>query len=655
MSIKKKLTLAFLLASSMPLIIFIAISFYSSKNTATNNSMNENFKRVEVVQEKVSALINENLYGLKIIAKNPSIISYDEEKSKLALKDALKVYTSFNSYVITKSDGNQFVRIPEGQLTNIAYREFFQLAIKGQEEVVSEILVSNTSGRLIAVLATPIRSSQNDIVTGIIQGTMELNMLNDFVKELSTDNKNVYILDRDGKLLADSNKTINSVDDRTDMSDYEFVKSGMQGNAGSTIIKKDGVNMLVSYIKNQKTGWLICSEEPYMSAIGKSVKDSIMISLIGLSILILASSAILLFIIRTIRPIQVLLSASNRISEGDLSIKNIEVKSNDEIGALAKGFERMINNLYELIDEIKDNALSVSTASKEMVNICEQQSKVSINTAENVNEIAGGTLTVNSSINKINSNINNLNETIKEIAIKANLVNNKVDNAFEHSKSGSKMLSEVNSSMNSIQESVNNTAEILNKLGEHSRVIGQITEVIKGIAEQTNLLALNAAIEAARSGEHGRGFAVVAEEIRKLAEESSSAAEQVSNLVNGIQGETSNVISCMNEGLKEVSGGSEIINETNKCFELIFGDIKEIAINIKEVDTSIDIINKNEKSIVESISEMTELSEKVSNETQGISAATEEQVASIEEMTTYAANLEQLAKNLENLTSKFKV
>lgn len=655
MSIKKKLLAVLLLTSVVPLIIFIAISFYFAENTAVKNSMSDNLKRTELVQEKVSALINEDLHGLEMAAKNPSIQSYDKEGINNVLSYNLKVYKSFGSYVVTKPDGNQFIKVPDGKLANAADRNFFQLAMKGNDEVVSEILQSNTNGNLITVLATPIRDAQNANVTGVLQGTIQLTMLKDFVKELSDNDVTVYVLDSDGKLLADANKTLEKLEDREDLSDYAFVKDGLSGNKGSVSVKKDGTDMLVSYVKDPKTGWLICAEKPYGLVIKDSIKSSLIISSIGLILIILSSIFGYLVIRRGIKPIQLIASVAEDIAKGNLTIKNINIKSKDEIGILSRSFEKMVNNLQELIDNIKVHTVRVSEASKELAEVCGLQSQASTTTAENVNEIAEGALRVNSSIDKISSNIDNLELRINNVKEKSNTVTKVVDNAADYSESGSKALSQINLSMKNIQESVNNIAEVLHKLGEHSKAIGEITEVIKGISEQTNLLALNAAIEAARAGEQGKGFAVVAEEVRALAEQSGVAAEKVSNLINGIQSETENVSVVMEKGLNEVDCGSRIIEEANRYFDLIFNSIQEISVNIKEVDKSIESMENDGKEISLNMKTMAELSNSVSVGAQTISATTEEQVASIEEMTASAAELGEMSESLEKMTDKFQI
>ena len=96
---------------------------------------------------------------------------------------------------------------------------------------------------------------------------------------------------------------------------------------------------------------------------------------------------------------------------------------------------------------------------------------------------------------------------------------------------GATVVKDTVDTMHKIAEEMESASQGIEALGKQSLLISSIVQTIGGIAQQTNLLALNAAIEAARAGEQGRGFAVVADEVRQLAGRTSSATEEIINVV----------------------------------------------------------------------------------------------------------------------------
>lgn len=209
--------------------------------------------------------------------------------------------------------------------------------------------------------------------------------------------------------------------------------------------------------------------------------------------------------------------------------------------------------------------------------------------------------------------------------------------------------------MTNIEKTVTQSAEVVTKLGERSKEIGQIVDTISGIAGQTNLLALNAAIEAARAGEQGRGFAVVSEEVRKLAEQSQEAAKQIASLIGEIQKETDKAVVAMNNGTREVKLGTETVDSAGKAFNQIVRIIGQVSAQISNISTSTQQMANGSQHVVKAMEEVAVINKENVVETQTVSAAAEEQSATMEQIAASCDELSLLASELRASLQKFRV
>jgi methyl-accepting chemotaxis protein len=179
--------------------------------------------------------------------------------------------------------------------------------------------------------------------------------------------------------------------------------------------------------------------------------------------------------------------------------------------------------------------------------------------------------------------------------------------------------------------------------------------MIKSISEQTNLLALNASIEAARAGEAGRGFSVVAEEIRKLAEESDQFSETIAVIVRNLQNEVSQAVEEINKMTTIVHNQSDGVNKTKEKFNGIAKSIEKTTRLIEILTQSSDEMKNKKEDILESIHNLSEISETNAAATEEVSASVQEQTASMDEIAHSSQNLLSLADATKEMISKFKI
>lgn len=657
MNLKKKLALALVVASALPLVLFTAISLNSSMDEAKTNAMAENAKRAELVQEKIHNLLDKNMHGVKALAANPLVRSYpgqDASQIKALVVDTKKVYTDLDPMIVTASTGAQVARSDKLPITSVADRRFFNLAMKGQPEVVSEVLVSKDNGHLISVLAAPVTDINTGGIIGVAQGNIELAVLNEFVRDLSKDDVVVYIVDTEGKLLAHPTKNLEKPEERVDLTKYEFINQGLSGGRGSEEVMIDGQKMLVSYIRNDQSGWVVCTEIPYRAAVAKSIEDALFSSGLGLVLIIITGGVAFVLANIATRPILALVNAANNVAAGNLNIEKIDIKTTDELGLLARSFNSMVDNLTQLIRQMKENAELVAASSEQLNASSEQSAQAANQVASSITEVAQAAEKQRLLVEHATVVVDQMSQNIGVVAANANIVSAQSMQTAATAKDGGAAIDNAVKHMAELEITVNESALVVTKLGERSKEIGQIVNTISGIAGQTNLLALNAAIEAARAGEQGRGFAVVAEEVRKLAEQSQVAAKQIEALIGDIQGETDRAVQAMDDGTSKVKIGTGVVNEAGAAFRKIVEMIATLSEQVKEISAAIQSTDSGIQQIVSVVQDNAAITGNVTGEAQTVSAATEEQSASMQEIASSSQNLAKMALELQNAISKFR-
>ena len=227
--------------------------------------------------------------------------------------------------------------------------------------------------------------------------------------------------------------------------------------------------------------------------------------LVGLGAAALAIGALLAALLTRsiVAPLKQAAALTERVAGGDLSVA-IEHGHSDEFGQLFDALSHMTERLATTVGKVRDGALAIDTASREIASGNLDLSRRTEHQAGALEETASAMEELTVAVKQNSSHAREANQ----LALSASAVAGK----------GGKVVSEVVGTMDSIND--------------FAHKIVDITSVIDGIAFQTNILALNAAVEAARAGEQGRGFAVVAGEVRNLAQRSASAAKEIKTLIN---------------------------------------------------------------------------------------------------------------------------
>ncbi|EGR0412760.1 methyl-accepting chemotaxis protein [Vibrio cholerae] len=318
-----------------------------------------------------------------------------------------------------------------------------------------------------------------------------------------------------------------------------------------------------------------------------------------LSVTIAVVLIILLVIFQISRSInlqvsQLLLVIQRIAQSNDISLR-AELKGNDEITAVARYFNSLLDKFEHLISssQTKSHQLYSSTSSMhdELEQVIEQF---------NVQSDHMGLMA---------TSVQQMVSTISEISESTNIAVDGVNQAARNAEQGRSVVVTTVKNIDLLSSTLQKSQHSIGSLNAFVEKIGGAVSIIQGIAEQTNLLALNAAIEAARAGEQGRGFAVVADEVRSLATRTHQSTEEITRVVSNIQSQMSQVVDdidlCNNQGQETLSASRQL----DESLQQILRDMHTIQDNSQRIAAAIEEQGSVMNHVSESIAELNTISE----------------------------------------------
>ncbi|MGN2437134.1 methyl-accepting chemotaxis protein [Pseudomonas syringae] len=326
------------------------------------------------------------------------------------------------------------------------------------------------------------------------------------------------------------------------------------------------------------------------------------------------------------RPVQALLDSTRRIAEGDLRT-TVDITGADELTELQKATATMLSSLKGTIQHIADASGLLASAAEEMSSV----------TQDSTQGIQRQTMETEQAATAVNQ----MTAAIEEVARNAVAASTSTQACEKSAQTGQDCVGQTIAALEKLSDTVDKTGVEVEGLAHQAQDIAKVVDVIRAIAEQTNLLALNAAIEAARAGEQGRGFAVVADEVRALAHRTQTSTQEIEQMIQSIQ--------------KNSSGAVQSMKQSNAETDATLLIAQQAGVAIKEITTSISHINERNLMIATASEQQAHVARSVDENLVSIRDLSVQSSSASSQTSTASQELSRLAVDLSRLVARFSV
>ena len=306
--------------------------------------------------------------------------------------------------------------------------------------------------------------------------------------------------------------------------------------------------------------------------------------------------------------------------------------------------ERMIEEMRLMQEKSEETSRTLMGMVKELSHITENSMDSNRQIVEETGNVLDSFSKNSEEITGINERTQDINARLEELTAINRQLSDLANQVNQLSKENQNKMNSATESMEQIHRSTNECKEIVWKLGEESKEILGIIQVITGISQQTNILALNATIEAARAGEHGKGFAVVAEEIQKLAEQTRKAVDNIGTIVTASVEDTGRAVKVMEQSAELTETGMESMSEVGSSTASITSSNEKMTKQIMEMDHTVENIWIQSNEVAKGMQQVNVSTQNNYKAIEQVNAATQENSAGVEMIEDMVVRIRKMAE-----------
>ena len=306
--------------------------------------------------------------------------------------------------------------------------------------------------------------------------------------------------------------------------------------------------------------------------------------------------------------------------------------------------ERMIEEMRLMQEKSEETSRTLMGMVKELSHITENSMESNRQIVEETGNVLDSFSKNSEEITGINERTQDINARLEELTAINRQLSDLANQVNQLSKENQNKMNSATESMEQIHRSTNECKEIVWKLGEESKEILGIIQVITGISQQTNILALNATIEAARAGEHGKGFAVVAEEIQKLAEQTRKAVDNIGTIVTASVEDTGRAVKVMEQSAELTETGMESMSEVGSSTASITSSNEKMTKQIMEMDHTVENIWIQSDKVAKGMQQVNVSTQNNYKAIEQVNAATQENSAGVEMIEDMVVRIRKMAE-----------